>query len=177
MKIDYKTINGLVNHDPETITKFYLEYANVLASYINKFVNDKNDAADIAYNLLVDLPDLINKYYKSLDDESGLIKWMYTIAKHRAINFIKKSSKIDLVESIDVYSDCSFIDELISFKIENLQKVMSTDLYNVLYLRYKMEYRVGEIAGILHISNSQVSKKLKKAHTIAKKFIMEVYKV
>lgn len=177
MKITESIIKGLRDRDEQILVAFYQEYSNQLSAYIYNFVKDSQVAMDLAFDLLMELPDIVDKYYVSYDDEKGFVRWLYCVARNKTINYMKHNNKIEIVDPIDVPNVPSFADESIIFEIEDLQNVMPQELYTVLYLKYVHDYRISEIEKILNLTKNQVKKRLVKARNIAKNFIEEIYKV
>ncbi len=177
MKITKNIIKGLRNRDEQTLVTFYREYSTQLSAYIYNFTKDPQVAMDLAFDLLMEIPDLVDKYYVSLEDEKGFVRWLYRVARNRTINYLKHNSKMEMFDPSEVPYIPTFTDENIIFEIEDLQNVMPLELYSVLYLKYVYDYRVSEIQKALNLTENQVKKRLVKAREIAKDFIEKIYKL
>ncbi len=175
MRITGKIIDGLIERDETVLINFYKEYATPLANYIYRFVNNKQAAIDLAYDLLVDLPDLVNKFYHSIESERGFTRWLYIVARNRAVNYAIKNSKVEYVESLEENDAYSFVEEVVKFQIEDLEKLMKKELYQILVLRYKKGYKISEVASCMNLTINQVKKRIMKAHRIARKYIKSIY--
>lgn len=175
MKITDKIIDGLIARNETVLIDFYTEYANPLANYISRFVSTKNEAIDLAYDLLLDLPELVNKYYHSIEGERGFTRWLYIVAKNRAVNYAIKNNRVEYVESLEENDDFTFVEEAVNFQLEDLKKVMKQELYQILFLRYKKDYKISEVASCMNLTINQVKKRIMKAHSIARKYIIEIY--
>jgi len=178
MKITRKIISNIIDRDDKTLEQFYLEYANPLVSYVSKFVKDRTSASDLVMDFLSDLPQLVEKYYNGFEDERGFVRWLYIVARNRAINHNKKYFREDYVEEIDEYTESnSFVEDLIKFKIEDLEEYLDKELYDIIYLKFKMDFKIDEIAKALNLTENQVKKRTHKAYVIIKKVLEEVYGV
>jgi len=176
MKITSKIIEDLIARDETVLISFYKEYATPLANYISRFVSYKEEAIDLAYDLLVDLPDIVNKYYHSIEGERGFTRWLYIVAKNRAVNYAIKNNRMEYVESLEENDIFSFVEEIVEFQIEDLEKVMKKELYQMLFLRYKKDYKLCEVARAMNLTTNQAKKRMVKAHKIARQYIMTLYK-
>ena len=178
MKITKEIISNLINRDDKTLEQFYLEYANPLVSYVNRFVKNIDASSELVMDLLVDLPGIVEKYYNSFEEERGFVRWLYILARNRAINYNKKNFREDFVEEIDDYTEStSFVDDLIEFKIEDLEEYLDEEQYKIIYLKFKLDYKIDEIAKTLNLTENQVKKRTHKAYMILKKVLEEVYGV
>ncbi len=176
MKITGKIIEGLIARDETILINIYKEYATPLANYIYRFVTYKEEAIDLAYDLLVDLPDIVGKYYHSIEDERGFTRWLYIVAKNRAVNYAIKNNKVEYIESLEENDAFSFVEEVVKFQIEDLEKIMQKELYQMMFLRYKKDYRENEIAACMNLTINQVKKRMVKAHKAAREYIKNLYK-
>lgn len=178
MRITKKIISSLINRDDKVLVDFYLEYANPLVSYVSRFVKDKEIASNLVMDLLLDLPELVKNYYNGLEEERGFVRWLYVVARNRPVNYYNKHSRIDYVEDLDEYVvGCSFIDDLIKFKIEDLEEYLGDELYQIIYLKFKYDYKIDELAKALNLTENQVKKRTHKAYVIIKRVLEEVYGV
>jgi len=177
VKITKSIIKGLRDRDEQTLVAFYQEYSSQLSAYIYNYVRDSQVAMDLTFDLLMELPDIVDKFYVSLEDEKGFVRWLYRITRNKTINYLKHNSKVETFDPLDVPYIPSFTDENIIFEIEDLQNVMPMELYAVLYLKYVHDYKISEIETALNLTNNQVKKRLVRARKIAKKFIEEIYKL
>ena len=176
MKITDKIIEGLIARNENVLISFYKEYATPLANYISRFVSYREEAIDLAYDLLVDLPDIVAKYYHSIEDERGFTRWLYIIAKNRAVNYAIKNSRIEYVESLEENDAYTFIEEVVQFRIEDLRKIMKKELYQMMYLRYKKGYKLCDVAKQMNLTTNQAKKRMVKAHNIARDYIKNLFK-
>lgn len=161
MKITGKIIDGLIARDENTLISFYKEYATPLANYIFNYVSNKQEAIDLAYDLLVDLPDLVNKFYHSIESERGFTRWLYIVARNRAVNYAIKNSKVEYVESLEENDAFSFVEEVVRFQIEDLQMIMKKELYQVLVLRYLYGGEKGFVRWLYRVARNKTINYLK----------------
>lgn len=121
------------------------------------YVKDSNDALDI-------LQESILKAYNKLHtvkDLELLDRWIKRIIVNTAIDFIRKNSKLVLVDEIQSV-ETSHYDR----QYEDLYEAVDTlppELKSIIVLKYFQGYTIEEVGEILEISASQVKNKLHKA--------------
>lgn len=133
------------------------------------YVKNENDALDI-------LQESILKAFKSLNklqDVEAIDKWIKRIVINTAVDFIRKNSKVTVVEENEMVN--------LSGKVENNQELgyciddLQEDLKAIIVLKYFHGYTINEVAEILDISVSQVKNKLHKALKLLRVDMKEEY--
>ena len=74
-----------------------------LIFYINTFIGDINESEDLAEDVFVEL--IIKK--PRFKEQSSFKTWLYSIARHKALNFIKRNSRTSCVsdEALSIILD------------------------------------------------------------------------
>lgn len=132
------------------------------------YVKNQHDALDI-------LQDSILKGYSNLNklkDSNAIDKWFSRIIINTAIDFIRKNSKIMLVDDSNIEMDNLLVDgdkELL-YLVDNLEE----ELKSVIILKYYHGYTINEVAEILAISVSTVKNRIHKALNVLRVEIVEV---
>jgi RNA polymerase sigma-70 factor, ECF subfamily len=121
------------------------------------YVKNSSDALDI-------LQDSILKAYKNLHavkDIKLLDRWLKRIIVNSAIDYIRKNSKLVLIDEIQ-FIDVPQYDR----EYEDLYEAVDTlspEFKSIILLKYFQGYTIDEVSEILEISASQVKNKLHKA--------------
>ena len=121
------------------------------------YVKNEDDALDILQESIVKAFTKLNK----LNEFEALEKWIKKIIINTAIDFIRKNSKVMLVEedAMTNLSNNSDNNMGLSYYIDDLEG----ELKSIIILKYFHGYTINEVAEILDISVSQVKNKLHKA--------------
>lgn len=155
----------------EAFEKIVIKYKDKLIYFISKYVNNIYVAEDISQDVFVYV--LLNK--GQYDFKYSLKTYLYMIAKCRAINYLKKESRIVKMENLEQsYNDYNnledeILDKVIDNKIKENIKKLKPNYQTVLELslidgfKYKeiaiiMNKNIGEVKILLH----RAKKKLKK---------------
>ena len=105
MKEEQKIYNTFINGDKKSLEYLVERYSNDLINFIKKYVQRTDIAEDIAQDVFVYL--LVNK--PKIDFKYELKTYLYTIARSRALNAIKKEKKYVPEESnINMYDNNEF---------------------------------------------------------------------
>jgi RNA polymerase sigma-70 factor, ECF subfamily len=93
-------ISGIQKGDKDAFKIFINQYSKFVVNVCNKFVNNPDDANDIAQEVFIEVYKTINKFRS----ESKISTWLYRICTNRSLNFIRNTKKYTSTES---YSDDS----------------------------------------------------------------------
>lgn len=121
------------------------------------YVKNSSDALDI-------LQESILKAYKNLhtvNDITLLDRWLKRIIINSAIDYIKKTSKVVLINELQIIESPHY-----DRQHEDLYEAVDTltpELKSIIILKYFQGYTIDEVSEILDISVSQVKNKLHKA--------------
>lgn len=133
------------------------------------YVKNSQDAMDI-------LQDSILKAYSKLSnlkDENALEKWINRIIVNTAVDFIRKNSKVTLVnEGEEIYSlESNVRDEYLGQAIDLLEP----ELKSIIILKYFHGYTINEVSDILEIPIYTVKNRLHKALNILRIEVREEF--
>jgi len=172
MKINKNTIKLLVDRDYRTFSAFYHEYANRIAFWIYRIIGSKEDAEDLAMDIITDLPDLLRK--TDIDNEKAFVSWLYLVIKSRSLNFIKRRKNIKEVSLDENIIDSNLLDSVeinpilgknnIDFHISDLKNVLNDDEYKIIYCKFYLNFSRKDIAAKYKFSEKQVKRKIENAY-------------
>ena len=135
-------------------------------SYV--YLKNKDDAMDVIHESIV-------KAYKKLDnikDLNNIDKWFIRLLINTSIDYIRKNSKMILMEDKDMEVLINKSKEQgdgFNLLIENLNE----ELRLIIILKYFHGYKISEISEILNLKESQVKNKIHKALNLLRKEIEE----
>lgn len=135
-------------------------------SYI--YLKNKDDAMDVIHESIV-------KAYRKLDnikDLNNIDKWFIRLLINTSIDYIRKNSKMILMEDKDMevlINKSKEQEDGFSLLIENLNE----ELRLIIILKYFHGYKISEISEILTLKESQVKNKIHKALNLLRKEIEE----
>lgn len=133
---DKELYKDFLNGNNEALNKILEKYKNNLIYFISRYTKNIEASEDIFQDValyVLEKKEIYNFKY-------SLKTYLYTIAKSRAINYIKKEKNYTNVEDIaDSYADTKLLEEII-FSNERQKKIkevigkLKTDYQIVLYL-------------------------------------------
>lgn len=133
---DKELYKEFLNGNNEALNKILEKYKNNLIYFISRYTKNIEASEDIFQDValyVLEKKEIYNSKY-------SLKTYLYTIAKSRAINYIKKEKKYTNIEDIaDSYADTKLLEEII-FSNERQKKIkevigkLKTDYQIVLYL-------------------------------------------
>lgn len=155
MEEDIKLYNDFILGKNESFEKIIDKYKEKLIYFIQRFVKSIDIAEDISQDVFVYM--LINK--KEYDFKYSLKTYLYTIGKSRALNYLKRESKILPIDESNLYDDD--LEEKIFYKerTTNLKKAinkLSSEHQLAIYLVDVEELQYKDICKILNKSLPQV---------------------
>lgn len=181
MKINKNTIKLLVDRDYRTFSAFYHEYANRIAFWIYRIIGSKEDAEDLAMDIITDLPDLLKK--TNIDNEKAFKSWLYLVIKSRALNFIKRRKIIKEVSLNENIIDSNLIDSIeinpilgktsSNFHLSDLKKVLNEDEYKIIYCKFYLNFSRKDIAAKYNFSEKQVKRKIETAYKKIRTYLLK----
>lgn len=155
-KTDKELYQEFLKGNPKSFEKLVIRHKNHLIYFIQKYVKNVDIAEDIAQDVFVYV--LIHKV--NYDFKYSLKTYLYTIAKSRAINYLKREKKIVHIDKMQL-ADEEELEEKIFKKerndnLKNDIKKLKIDYQNAIYLAdfERMSYK--EIGEILNKNNAQV---------------------
>lgn len=172
-KTDKQLYKEFLLGDKNSFEKIVIRHKDSIIYFIYRYVKSIDIAEDIAQDVFVYM--LINK--RKYKFEYSLKTYLYTIAKSKALNYIKREKRIIGLdemqfEDIDELEEKVFRDE----KAENLKKCikkLKIDYQNAIYLADIEELNYKEIGHILKKTESSVKVLIHRARKTLEKIVKE----
>ena len=172
-KTDKQLYKEFLLGDKNSFEKIVIRHKDSIIYFIYRYVKSIDIAEDIAQDVFVYM--LINK--RKYKFEYSLKTYLYTIAKSKALNYIKREKRIIGLdemqfEDIDELEEKVFRDE----KAENLKKCikkLKIDYQNAIYLADIEELKYKEIGHILKKTESSVKVLIHRARKTLEKIVKE----
>lgn len=151
------------------------KYKDQIYFFILKMVHNEEDAMDLAQETFI-------KAFNGLEgyrEEYSFKSWVYTIASHHTIDFLRKKKQRKETDLLDIDRNKPYvplIDSLI--KDETMQRLdgeidkLSENYRMVILLKHKEEMTIEEIAGIMEVPQGTVKVWLHRARAQLKKRMM-----
>lgn len=157
-KTDKQLYEEFLKGNNEAFKEIILRYKNNLIYFISKYVKNVETAEDISQDVFVYI--LINR--DKYNPKYSLKTFLYTIAKSRAINYIKREKKIIKIEDYkELYIEDNNIEEIVLKKqiqkeVRQAINKMKQEYQIAIYLVdfEKMSYK--EVAKIMNKTISQI---------------------
>lgn len=175
MEISHNYLKLLSQKDYKVFTDFFNSYASKIAFWIYLIVGRKEDAEDLAMDIIVSVPDMVQ-------GKKGLHKcfdsWLFTVAKNKALNFIKHNNSIRFVQFDENLLDSRYLfDEEYNpilgkseFHFYELKNVLTEQEYKILFYKYYQNMKRKEIADLMKLTDRQVKRKVESAFTKLKEY-------
>ena len=175
-KTDKELYQEFLQGNKESFDKIVLMYKNQIIYFIQKYVRDINTAEDLAQDVFVYL--LIKK--ENYKFEYSLKTYLYTIAKSKALNYIKREKRIVAIDEKE-YENIKDVEELEEkvFKnerAENLKNAiqkLKLEYQNAIYLADIEELSYKEIGHVLNKTTSNVKILIYRARRALEKIVLE----
>lgn len=148
-KTDKELYKEFLLGNKESFEKIVIRHKDSIIYFIQRYVKSIDIAEDIAQDVFVYI--LINK--KNYKFEYSLKTYLYTIAKSKALNYIKRERRIVELDE-NQFEDLEELEEKVfkNERAENLKKAiqkLKTEYQNAIYLSDIEELSYKEIAHIL----------------------------
>lgn len=151
-KTDIELYNDFLEGNEEAFNNIIRKYRKSLISFIMRFIKNIEVAEDIAQDTFVYV--LVNR--TEYDFKYSLKTYLYTIAKCRAINYLKRERKIVVYdeaymrEKEEVYIDENLIEEENKKELYSAIKKLKKNYQIVIYLKDIEGFKYKEISRILN---------------------------
>lgn len=174
---DIELYQKFLNGNNEAFNELIIKYRKQLVFFVMKYVRNMEVAEDIVQDSFVYM--IINKI--NYDFKYSFRTYIYTIAKSRTINYLKKNSKVifisDVVEE-NYYNENIDIEEeyIRKEKKETLQKAikkLKREYQVIIYLYEFQGFKYKEISEILNQSMSKTKMMIHRAKKSLEKIIKE----
>ena len=163
--------------DETCFSKIVIRYRNGLVDFINQYVNDYHSSEEIAEDVFV----LLCVKKPRFSPSAQFKTWLYTIAKNRAINFIKKREKHNMAL---LRTDCNPLessDQILHEIYQDDRKValhkaldeLSADYRLILHLHFYDGFSTSQIAVLLKRKPRAVSDALYNAKKALREVIIK----
>lgn len=173
---DKKLYDKFLNGDSNAFETIVKKHEKNLKYFILKYVKNIDVAEDIFQSVIVYILENKEKY----DNRYSLKTYLYTIAKSRALNHMKKQSKesVDLEDESVLYKEEKLLEEIIlskqrQEKIVNVMKKMNPEYQQVIFLTIIEGLSYSETASIMEKSISQIKNLVHRARQKMKKLLIE----
>ena len=172
-KTDKQLYKEFLLGDNQSFEEIVIRHKNSIIYFIQRYVKNLDIAEDLAQDVFVYL--LINK--KNYKFEYSLKTYLYTIAKSKSLNYIKREKRIVELDE-NQYEDSEELEEKVfkNEKSENLKKAikkLKLDYQNAIYLSDIEELSYKEIGHILKKTDSSVKVLIHRARKALEKIIVE----
>ncbi len=170
---DVELYKSFLKGNKEAFNVIVQRYMKLLVSFIMGYVKNQDVAEDLAQDTFLYM--LINK--KEYDFKYTLKTYLYTIAKCRAINYLKKNKRIVSFEEQYIYNldsvdlNENLIREENQEKIQNAIKKLKYDYQIAIYLKDFQEFQYKEICKILNKTMPQTKMLIYRARKSLKKIL------
>ena len=172
---DKELYKKYLNGQKEAFEKIVVKYKDRLIYFISKYTNNIYVAEDISQDVFVYI--LLNK--DQYDFKYSLKTYLYMIAKCRAINYLKKESKIVNIENLEeLYKDSKSLEDDILNKVidnkikDNINK-LKPSYQTVLELNLIEGFKYKEIAIIMNKKIGKIKILLNREKKKKKKLLEE----
>ncbi len=176
-KKDAVVLERLLQHDEETLHSFYLEHKDPLLQYLMRRLSQQDAEEVLQDGFLAFIESL-----RSFKGQSSLKTFLYSIAKRKAIDKLRKKKFRRIVFSrfpdyvVDSFVKVFLKDELdrkhLAKRIQAVLNKLPHDYATVLRLKYVEGYKVKEIAYEINLSFKATESLIFRA----RKAFIEVYK-
>ena len=172
-KTDKQLYKEFLLGNNESFEEIVIRHKNSIIYFIQRYVRNLDIAEDLAQDVFVYL--LINK--KNYKFEYSLKTYLYTIAKSKSLNYIKREKRIVELDE-NQYEDSEELEEKVfkNEKSENLKKAikkLKVDYQNAIYLADIEQLSYREIGHILKKTDSSVKVLIHRARKALEKIIVE----
>lgn len=150
---DWEIILQVKNGDADQFSCLISKYSNRLFQYLYARLKNKEDIEDI-------LQESFLKAFRKIDQFNPKYQfstWMYTIVYNEFCRYLKKNSRLKLLSDEDkqIYSEEEAVDLDVG-NIWSIARKLKPDQFTMLWLKYKEELSVQEIASTLGMSKTSV---------------------
>ena len=159
--------------DKNSFEEIVIRHKDSIIYFIHRYVKSIDIAEDLAQDVFVYM--LVNK--RSYKFEYSLKTYLYTIAKSKALNYIKREKRIIRLDEVE-FEDLEELEEKVfkNEKAENLRKSikkLKIEYQNAIYLADIEGLNYREIGHILKKTESSVKVLIHRARKTLEKLIKE----
>ena len=177
-KSDIELYKLFLEGDNDAFNFLIIKHRKMLTDFIKAYVKDTETAEDIAQDSFMYM--IVNKV--EYDFKYSFKTYLYTIAKSRALNHLKKAKRTIYVEDVidnNVNLEGNIEREFIikenyNALIKTIKK-LKKDQQIVIYLYYFQGFKYKEISKILNQSMPKTKMAIHRAKKLLEKFLKEDY--
>ena len=172
-KTDKELYKEFLQGNKESFEKIVTRHKDAIIYFIQRYVKSIDIAEDLAQDVFVYI--LIHK--KNYKFEYSLKTYLYTIAKSKTLNYIKRERRIVELDE-NQFEDLEELEEKVfkNEKAENLKKAiqkLKIEYQSAIYLADIEELSYKEIAHILKKTDASVKVLIHRARKALEKVVME----
>jgi RNA polymerase sigma-70 factor (ECF subfamily) len=160
---DGQLLARIARGDQDAVTALYRRLERPLFAFLVKTLSDREAAADVLNETMLDVWRQAGRF----EGKSSVATWIYSIAHHKAISWLRKRRELELDEDAAAEvpdgappADSKIAAEDLSLAIARLMEKLSVDHRIVLQLAYFQEFSVGQIAEILDCPENTVKTRM-----------------
>ena len=162
--------------ESELCEQLYYAHRSAMLGIARSYLKNDQDAEDVVQTVFCEVASKYMKRLMGYDDEARR-RFLFITTKHRALNLIKKNSRISRLPFDETYavegdgaldfSDDEFIERIEQdceyARLLEAMEQLSTDDKALIWLRFGMELSTSEIAEQLGEKSATVTKRLQRA--------------
>jgi len=172
-KTDKQLYKEFLLGNKESFEQIVIKHKNAIIYFIQRYVKSIDIAEDLAQDVFVYI--LIHK--KNYKFEYSLKTYLYTIAKSKALNYIKREKRIVAIDE-NQFEDLQELEEKIfrNERAENLKRAiqkLKIEYQNAIYLADIEELSYKEIGHILNKTVGSVKVLIYRARKALEKIVIE----
>lgn len=172
-KTDKELYKEFLQGNKESFEKIVIRHKDAIIYFIQRYVKSVDIAEDLAQDVFLYI--LIHK--KNYKFEYSLKTYLYTIAKSKALNYIKRERRIVELDE-NQFEDLEELEEKVfkNERAEHLKKAiqkLKIEYQSAIYLADIEELSYKEIAHILKKTDSSVKILIHRARKALEKVVME----
>jgi RNA polymerase sigma factor (sigma-70 family) len=150
------------------------KYKDAIYYFILKMVRNEEDAMDLAQETFIKAYNGLSGYQESYSFKS----WIFTIASHHTIDFLRKRKKRKEVDLLDVDQDRSYVAPLDTIIEDEMMQRLEREITKlpdnyrmVILLKHKEELTIEEISAVMDVPEGTVKVWLHRARKVLEKGI------
>jgi len=172
-KTDKELYKEFLLGNKESFEKIVIKHKDAIIYFIQRYVKSVDIAEDLAQDVFVYI--LVNK--KKYKFEYSLKTYLYTIAKSKALNYLKREKRIVAIDEKQ-FEDLEELEEKVfkNERAENLKRAiqkLKTEYQNAIYLADIEELSYKEIGHILNKPLGSVKVLIYRARKALEKIVIE----
>lgn len=157
MEEDKYLYKKFLEGDNESFDNLILKYKNNIIYFITRYVKNIDIAEDIFQDVMIYIIENKEKY----NFNYSLKTYLYTIAKSRALDYIKHNKYIENIDEKELYQEEQLLEEIIlnkerQIKLKKIINKMPMDYQLVLYLTQVDGLSYSETAIVMEKSDRQI---------------------